>query len=168
MPTTSYPWKHQLLRQAEALHDLVAPHRWGEASAVRLEETVVLGFYAIRRLINAFLLGDAVVHRPVPMTAFPALRTTGVLVGEAPFERLYDLKSGRAASHDLLFLCHQVMHNCVFATYFNREKVLQGVYITSDHQRKVALYGIDIRTVEDLFLQVGQDHPGVSAKPVAE
>ncbi len=158
MTTTSYPWKQQLLRQAELLHELVQPHRWSEASSVKLEETVVLGFYGIRRLINSFLLSDALVHRPIPMTAFPAHRKTDVLVGEPSFEVLYDLKSGHPVAHDLLFLCHQVVHNCVFAAFFDAERNLQGVYITSDHQRKVALYGIDFKTIQNLFHQVGTEH----------
>ena len=53
MTTASYPWKQLLLRQAEALHALAQPHRWSEASSVKLEETAVLGFYAVRRLVNA-------------------------------------------------------------------------------------------------------------------
>jgi hypothetical protein len=162
MPTTSYPWKQQLLRQAETLHEIALPHRWGEASAVKLEETVVLGFYGIRRLINGFLLGEALVHHPIPMMAFPARRKIDTLIGEASFEMLYDLKSGRAVAHDLLFLCHQVIHNCVFATYFDQGKTLQGIYITSDHQRKVALYGIDLQAIEALFRRVGQDRPGTA------
>jgi hypothetical protein len=156
--TTSYPWKQQLLRQAEALHEIAQPHRWSEASAVKLEETVVLGFYGIRRLINSFLLSEALVHRPIPMMAFPARRRTDVLVGEASFEVLYDLKAGQPVSHDLLFLCHQVVHNCVFAASFDSQRTLLGIYITSDHQRKVALYGIELKTILDLFQQVGSEH----------
>jgi hypothetical protein len=158
MPTTSYPWKQQLLRQAEILHEITQPHRWSEASCVKLEETVVLGFYGIRRLINAFLLGDALVQRSIPMTAYPAHRKTDVLVGESSFEVLYDLKAGHPVSHDLLFLCHQVLHNCVFSTYFDAQRCLQGVYLTSDHQRKVAIYGIELKIIQDLFRQVGSEH----------
>lgn len=157
MPTTSYPWRQQLLRQAEFLHEIALPHRWSEASSVKLEETIVLGFYGIRRLINAFLLSEALVHRPLPMTAYPARRKTDGLVGEASFEVLYDLKAGIPVAHDLLFLCHQVLHNCVFSTYFDTQRTLQGIYITSDHQRKVALYGLDLKTIQELFHRVGAE-----------
>jgi hypothetical protein len=157
MPTTSYPWKQQLLRQAEILHEITLPHRWSEASSVKLEETVVLGFYGIRRLINAFLLSEDLVHRPIPMTAYPARRKNDALMGETSWEVLYDLKAGAPVTHDLLFLCHQVLHNCVFSSYFDTQRSLQGIYMTSDHQRKVALYGIDLKAIEALFHHVGAE-----------
>jgi hypothetical protein len=125
---------------------------------VKLEETVVLGFYAVRRLVNAFLLSDAVVHHPIPMQAFPARRRQAIILGDESFDVLYDLKAGRAVAHDLLFLCHQAIHNCVFAPVFGADKAIQGVYLTSDHQRKVALYGIDLKVIQDLFRQIGAEH----------
>ena len=158
MATSSHPWKQLLLRQAEALQPLRQPHRWSEASTVRLEETVVLGFYAIRRLINAYLLSDALVHRPITMTAYPSQKKTGLLLGDEPLVTLYELKAGREVAHDLLFLCHQITNNCVFVPYFGKDKAIQGVYVTSDHQRKVALYGVTIESVQNLFREVGGAH----------
>lgn len=163
MPTSSYPWKQQLLRQAEALHEMALPHRRGDVSSVKLEETIVVGFYGIRRLINAFLLSEALVHRPVDMMAYPARRQPNPFVGEAPLETLYDLRAGHPVSHDLLFLCHQVMHNCIFAPYFDASKAVRGIHVTSDHQRKVALYGIELQTIEVLFQRVGSEHQGLPA-----
>ena len=157
MTTTSHPWKQLLLRQAESLHDLAQPHRWSEASAVKTEETVVMGFYAIQRLVNSFLLSEALVHQSIPMQAFPARRKTDLLLGEGSIEQLYDLTAGRPLSHDLIFLCHQVLHNCVFAVFFAPDRTLQGVYLTSDHQRKVALYGIELRVIQALFQRIGEE-----------
>ena len=158
MTTTSHPWKQLLLRQAEALHDLAQPHRWSETSSVRIEETVVMGFYASQRLVNSFLLSEALVHQTLPMRAFPARRKTDLLLGEGSIEELYDLQAGRPLSHDLIFLCHQVLHNCIFAVYFGLDRTLQGVYLTSDHQRKVELYGIELRVIQDLFQRIAAEH----------
>lgn len=158
MTTTSHPWKQQLLRQAASLQDIASSHRWSEVSAVKLEETLVLGFYGIRRLVNAFLLSETLVHRSIPMTAFPARRKTDILLADASHEKLYDLQAGRPVAHDLLFVCHQVLHNCIFAPVLDEQQRLLGIFITSDHQRKVALYGLDLETIEGLFHQVGTEH----------
>ena len=155
MTTASHPWKQLLLRQADALQHLLEPHRWGEASAVKLEETVVLGCYAIQRLINGFLLSDAVVRRPIAMTAFPLRRKQGPLLGDEPIETLYDLAGGHAVAHDLVFLCHQVVHNCIFVPHLDANRCLTGIRATSDHQRRLALYAIDIATLQTLFRQLG-------------
>ena len=157
MTTQSHPWKELLLRHAESLERLGDPHRWSEASSVKLEETVVLGFYAVRRLVNSFLLSDALVHRPVSMIAFPARRRDSLMLGDERLEDLYDLGAGKPVSHDLVFTCHQVTHNCVFTPWFDPPRTLKGVYVTSDHQRKVALYAMTAETLQALFRQVGGD-----------
>jgi hypothetical protein len=157
MNMTSHPWKQRLHRQAEALEALRKPHRWSEASAVKLEEAVVLGFYAVRRLLNAFLLSTAQMHRPIPMRAFPVRRTDSPVLGDESPEELYDLKAGRAVAHDLIFLAHQVMHNCAFVPFFDSARRLQGIYVTSDHQRKVALYGIEIGALCELFAGIAAE-----------
>ena len=158
MTTPSHYWKSVLRRQSATLDKLQQPHRWSEASSVRLEEAVVLGFYAIRKLITSFLLSSTLVHRPVRMNAFPARRQDGLGPGDEEIDKLYDLNAGRIVSHDLLFLCHQVTHNCAFHPTFDQAKNLRGLYVTSDHQRKVALYGIDLDQLSALFQQVGDEH----------
>lgn len=157
MSTTSHPWKRHLLKQAEALEALRGGQRRTEASAVKLEEAVVLGFYAIRRLIGGFLLSEAVVHRPIAMTAYPARRPAGTIrLGDEDVRELYDLSAGRTTSHDLLFACHQVLHNCAFAAQPGATQALEGILVTSDHQRKVALYGIRLDALIALFRRIGE------------
>jgi hypothetical protein len=157
MNTPSHPWKQSLQRQAEALAEISKPHRWSDASSVRLEETVVLGCYAVQRLIDASLLSHSLVHRLVPMTAFLSRRPERPMLGDEPIEVLYDLQAGRDVHHDLVFLCHQVLHNVLFAPRFDSAKALEGVYVTSDRQRRVALYGVSSEIFRGLFLEVACD-----------
>ncbi len=157
MSTTSHPWKQHLLHQADALDKLRGTKRWTEPTAIKLEESIVLGFYAIRRLIGSFLLSEAAVHRPVTLTAFPARRPAGtVRLGDEDLKQLYDLATGRTTAHDLSFLCHQVLHNCALAPQFSPDHVLTGILVTSDHQRKVALYGISLDALVALFRGIGE------------
>jgi hypothetical protein len=157
LASSSHPWKQLLLRQAATIGRLRQPHRWTEASSVKLEAAVALGFYALRHLVNAFLLSPGLVHRPIPMTAFPSRRVDRVLLEDAGAEVLYDLSAGKAVSHDLLFLCHQVTANCLFAPAFGPQKVLQGIRVTSDHQRSLALYGVGIDTIQGLLEAVASE-----------
>lgn len=69
---------------------------------------------------------------------------------------LYDLTGGRATTHDLSFLCHQVLHNCALAPQFSPGHELSGILVTSDHQRKVALYGLSLETLIALFRNLGE------------
>lgn len=156
MNTISHPWKVHLLQQAETLEKLRGIKRLAAPSAIKLEEAVVLGFYAIRRLIGGFLLSDALIHRPIAMTALPVRRTSGAIrLGDEDIKELYDLAAGRAVAHDLSFLCHQVLHNCTFVPQFDSGHTLTGVLVTSDHQRKVALYAVSLDTLAALFRAIG-------------
>ena len=50
-----------------------------------------------------------------------------------------------------MFLCHQVLQNCVFEPWLTSDNQLAGIYVTSDHQRKIALYGISLGDLHNLF-----------------
>jgi hypothetical protein len=156
MSTSTHTWKLHLLKQADTLERLAAGRRWRDASRVRLEESVVLGFYDIRKLAGAFLLSPAVIHEPVSIIACPARRKEEWLAAEERIADLYDLGHSRSVAHDLLFLCHQAVHNCVFEPWLGAGGKLEGVYLTSDHQRKVALYGLRLPVLVALFRKVGK------------
>lgn len=162
MSTTSHPWKQTLERQANTLRKLNGTRRMTATAGVRLEETVVLGCHAIRRLINSFLLPEARCHQLFPMTAFPRRRQDVPLLGDEPLQVRYDLAAGRVVQHDPMFLCHQILQNCVFEPWLDADHRLTGIYVTSDHQRKIALYGISLSTLTDLFLRLGAGSPANS------
>lgn len=157
MTIQSHPWKQELARRAESLQELSGPHRSTGLSSVRLEEAVVLGCYTVRRLINGFLLPESCAHQPFPMTVFPRRRHTAPLLGDEPLTIRYDLDANRPVTHDPLFLCHQVLQNCVFEPWNAPEHHLTGIYVTSDHQRNVALYGVRIADLSDLFLRLSRN-----------
>lgn len=157
MNTPSHPWKQSLEHQARALQELMKPHRLSDATFVKLEETVVLGCYTIRRLINGFLLPESRRTQPVPMRAFPRRSHMQPLLGDEPLKVRYDMDAGRPVQHDPIFLCHQVLQNCVFEPWLTTDNLLTGIYVTSDHQRKIALYGVTLGNLRDLFLHLSSD-----------
>ena len=155
MSMSSHSWKLSLEHQARILEELMGGHRQSDATTVRLEETVVVGCYAIRRLINGFLLPECHRNRPVTLSAFPRLPHNTPQLGDEPLRLRYNLEAGHPEQHDPLFLCHQVLQNCVFEPWLTGEDLLNGIYVTSDHHRKIALYGIGLGTLHDLFHQLG-------------
>lgn len=155
MITPSHPWKLTLEHQSKALQEIMKPHRLSDATMVKLEETVVLGCYTIRRLINGFLLSESHRNQPVPMIAYPRRHHSSSLLGDEPLRNRYDMDAGRPVQHDPLFLCHQVLQNCVFEPWLSSDTQLAGIYVTSDHQRKIALYGINLVALQDLFHHLG-------------
>ncbi len=151
MTLASHPWKQVLEHQAKTLSKLATTHRLSDATSVKLEEAVVLGCYAIRRLINGFLLPESGRNHPVPLHAFPRRPHSSSLLDDEPLRIRYNLESSRLELHDPIFLCHQVLQNCVFEPWQDEAHQLTGIYVTSDHQRKIALYGIQIKDLQALF-----------------
>ncbi|HEX9938589.1 MAG TPA: hypothetical protein VGB15_15735, partial [Longimicrobium sp.] len=64
-------WKEDLLKQAEALRKRTTQRRWPEISFARLEQAVMLGFYSIRKLVEARKLSDHVASSAIPVTTYP-------------------------------------------------------------------------------------------------
>jgi len=157
MTTSSHPWKQELIHRAAALQAFTGSHHLTGLSTVKLEEDIVLGCYAIRRLVSGFLIPESRAHQPFPMTAYPRRRQAAPALGGEPLTVRYDLEAGRVVQHDLMFLCHQVLQNCVFEPWTAEGNTLRGIYVTSDHQRKIALYGVSLTALVDLFLRIGKD-----------
>ena len=157
MNTPSHPWKQALARNAATLQAFTEPHPLAGPAAVKLEEAVILGCYTIRRLISGSLLPEARTHQLFPMTAFPARRLATPTLGDEPLATRYDLGAGHSVQHNLMFLCHQALQNCVFEPWIGPDRRLVGIHVTSDHQRKIALYGITLGALVDLFLRISED-----------
>jgi hypothetical protein len=50
-----------------------------------------------------------------------------------------------------------VLQNCVFEPWLTADNQLTGIYVTSDHQRKIALYGVSLGALQDLFHHLSTD-----------
>ena len=140
----SHFWKQDLERRVRDLGSQAERAHWTAAALVKLELTVLASLYTVWKLAESGLLGERALHELVPLTAH-RYRSPRDLVGSShvPGE-LYDLARGRTVPHDLLFVCHQMVNNHVFAPRFDDRGRLDGIYLTSGHQRKVALYGLGL------------------------
>jgi hypothetical protein len=153
----SHCWKQDLLRQAGALRRFEARRRWTQAASLKLEQIVLLGFYTIWKLIESNRLSPRVVQRPMELESFRPRPASQVPRPPRSIDDRYALDEMRPSTHDLLFVCHQMVHNHVFAPQLDDEHSLAGFYLTSAHQRKVGLYRIPLEDCIALFEEVAVD-----------
>ena len=73
------------------------------------------------------------------------------------FRHHYDMEQGTPSSHPPLFVCHQMISNAIFEADLSPVRQLQGIYITSEHQKHKALYGIRLTAIIQLFNEAS-DH----------
>lgn len=75
MLSNSVLWKKELLRAADRLEKKATQRRWTEQSAFRVEKDVMVGAYAIRKLLEApAKLSDCVKELRLPVSAILSLR----------------------------------------------------------------------------------------------
>lgn len=152
-------WKDDLLKQAKVLRSRMTQKRWTENSFARLEQTVMLGFYSIRKLIEAKKLSDSVVNKCIDVNAYTWKGKPVTKINWGDIDKLYDLDAAQPATEKLIFFCNQFIHSYIFVTSFDENNCLNGLFISSDKKRHKTLYFIEMRQIIDLFEQIGNDYP---------
>ncbi|BAY50651.1 hypothetical protein SAMD00079811_82820 (plasmid) [Scytonema sp. HK-05] len=152
-------WKNDLLKQAKSLRSKTIQKRWTENSFARLEQSVMLGFYSIRKLIEAKKLSDSVANQSITVRFYVCKGKLVTRRNWGDIDELYDVNAPQSVTKDLLFFCHQFVHSYIFVPSFDDSNCLDGICISSDKERHKALYHIYIHQIIDIFEQVGNDYP---------
>ncbi len=153
----SHFWKQDLERRVRDLGSQAERAHWTAAALVKLELTVLASLYTVWKLAESGLLGERALHELVPLTSH-RYRSPRDLIGSShALAELYDLARGRTAPHDLLFVCHQMVNNHVFAPRFGDRGGLDGIYLTSGHQKKVALYALGLDELIAWFERIARE-----------
>jgi hypothetical protein len=155
-------WKDDLLKQARSLLKKSTQKRWTENTYFRFEQTVMLGFYSVRKLVEAKKISDMVAEQRVNLSMYKHKDEWNptTLLNKRKIDKLYNLNEEEVISRNLRFLCNRLVHSYVFEERFDDESgLLLGIFFNSDKDRNKALYYIEIQKIIDIFEQVGSDYP---------
>lgn len=155
----SHFWKDDLLKKAAKLRKAKTKQVWSEADLARLEQTLMLGFYGVRKLHEAAKLSTAIMKHRVPLRTFPWSGKQVTKLNWHKLDQLYDFESGSTQEHDFEFVCNQLIHSFVFCASFDEEKRLHAILFASDRQRHKSLLQAGIDQIADLFDLVGRNYP---------
>jgi hypothetical protein len=150
-------WKGDLLRRSSILRNYLVQRRWPEASFAKCEQTVMVGFYSIRKLIEATKLTDVLTKTPVPLVRYPSKGRPVTRINRHEVGELYDFNSSEKLNLSLVELCHQFIHSYVFVPVLREEGGLSAFWLASDRQRSRAILEIGARRVISIFEKVGKD-----------
>lgn len=156
----SGPWKEELLRLARTLERRRFQKRWSPASQACLEREVFIGFFTVRKLMEAHKLTDAVAEQQVPLTKYrfvPDARVT--LRNWHKVDELVLQESATPSRLPLRELCNQLIHSYVFVEVVAESNGLDGFFFCSDWSRGKCLYYASVRDVIQVFTSVGLDDP---------
>jgi hypothetical protein len=155
----SHYWKDDLLKQAQILERRINQKRWSESSFAHVEQSVMLGFYSIRKLLEAKKLSDDVANQSLQIKAYSWKGKGVTRLNRFEYWELYDLEHSLIAERGLAFLCHQIVHSYIFLLSFDESNCFDGILVTSDRERHRMLYFIQVQQIIELFEQIGHDYP---------
>lgn len=160
MITESYYWKKPLLTGAKFIKKYMDEENISDAQFARIEREIFIGFYAIRKLLEATgKVSPETRDMQVPIKWYPK-RDGQPLVdwyNRSEFWELYDLEDGRAELRDLLYVAHQMVHSFIFVLSGDDDG--HGAFFTSDRDKKNRLSFITTNEIVNIFETVGKDYP---------
>ena len=157
----SHFWKEDLVRLTRQLQKRRKQRRWPERSLAKLEKEVFVGFYGIRKLLEARKLSERLIKKRIAAEAFrfTGARQITIFNWNSKFADAYDFENPAKISMSLEFLCNQVIHSYVFKEVFDEDGALSGIFICSDRKRNEKLYYVSLAELIKVFSSVGSDYP---------
>lgn len=153
-------WQGEMGRLAKLLRRHSRQRRWTAASDASVEKCVMLGFYAIRKMLHsahppAHLKPPPKVH----VTVFPRNTIKLSPLWKAEVSEAFDLTNPTIQRFDLEFVCDQIIHSFFFSLWLDTNRALRGVFVSSDKKKEQKVYRIDLSTILKLFEDIATCSP---------
>ena len=152
-------WKDDLFKSATSLERRLTQQRWYDGTFADVEKKVMLGFYVIRKLVEAHKVDDKTAKQGIAVTVYPS---TGKRVTRNNWYHwwdLYDMEDPRKTKVPLISLCHQFVHSYVFSCAFDENRAFDSVLVSSDRERNRMLFSVSVPEVMRVFRAVGKNYP---------
>ena len=155
----SYYWKAPLIESAERIRALTRSRSGlSDEEFVQLEKDIFLGFYSIRKLMEALgKLTDRVKLTRLTLRCYPNLKRVDSSNNHR-LDELYDLDSTFTLKKEVKFVCGRVIHSYILSPIVSENGVLEGLAFTSDIDRNKRLYTLSANQVSGLFNRIGRDN----------
>lgn len=160
MITESYYWKKPLLAGAKVIRKLIDAENTNEAQFARIEREIFIGFYAIRKLLEAAGKVSAETRSLEVSLKRYRKQQDGPIVdwyNRHEFWELYDLDNPQNELRDLLFVAHRMVHSFIFVLSGDDDG--HGAFFTSDRDKDTRLNFISTDEITRIFEVVGHDYP---------
>ena len=133
------PWHDELLKTADRLEARTKQTRWTDRTGYLTERDFVLSAYAMRKLVEAGEVPEAVSQCRIPVRRFE-------LSGRRPqsvddIADRYDFDNGRRRTLSVTEMCHEILHSVVFTFCCGEtEDLFDGIYLSSDRDQNEYIY----------------------------
>lgn len=157
----SHYWKEDLARLADRLRKKARQRRWPERSLAKLEQGIFIGFYAVRKLLEARKLSEREIKRLISADSFSytGKQQITLLNWNTKLHEAFNFEKPKKVKLSITFLCNQVIHSYVYKEVFDEEGLLTGIFISSDRERNRMLYFIALSELIKTFSTISKDYP---------
>lgn len=160
MISESHYWKGPLLTGAKVIRKIMGKMDASEAEFARVEREIFIGFYAIRKLLEATGKLSSETHLlKLSLTRYKKRegKPTCDWYNRQHIFQLYDLDSPTQENLDLIYVAHRMVHSFIFdlAYYDNHH----GAFFTSDRDKDKVLNFVRTEEIVRAFETVGNDYP---------
>lgn len=152
-------WKEELYRHAAELKRRKHQKKWFERSTAGLEKTIMIGFYAIRKLMEAHAISDELRDQQLRLKAYRWTGSRVTFMNWHKIDQKYDLQTPIVLTKTVRWLTNQLIHSFVFMPGFDPEDRLDSLLFNSDRTRRQYLYSISIDKIVSLFEEVAANEP---------
>lgn len=160
MITESFYWKKPLLKGASIIRTYMEREDLSDAQFARVERELFIGFYAIRKLLEATgKVSEPTRNLKLPTIWYPKKTEKPIVdwYNRGEIWELYDLRDERREHKDLLYVAHRMIHSFIFM--LSEIDDGHGVFFTSDRDKEFRLNFISTGEIVRAFETVGSDYP---------
>ena len=151
-------WKETLIKLCSKIEKWECNRKLDETDFVEIEQALMIGFYSIRKLIEAKKLSDKVVNAEFSGESYKNIKNVTNLNWHK-IEELYDLNNYTKIKLKLPFVCNQIIHSYIFVIDELDIGGFSGIYMCSDYKRNKELYHVSSAELKNIFSLIGNDYP---------
>ena len=156
-------WKDPLLDIVEQIEFWELSSNLDESDFAEIERQITIGFYSVRKLIDAKKLSDSVAQGKLNCLSFANINEVNLLNWHRYYE-LYDLHSPSKKELNLDFVYNQFIHSYVFSIDNSESSSFTGIFFCSDRYRNKSLFHISSLEIKRIFHLVGTNYPYTSIR----
>ncbi len=146
MISESSYWKNSLHKHAEMLNEKLDQRVWRDSSFSKVEQSVMMSCYIVRKLAESKNITDAKFKMPLKMRCFEATGETADFLNNHKIDSLYHLDGGKDVIKPLSYIANQLIHSFIFSPVFESARKIKGFAFNSDRSKGKELYFLELRT----------------------
>jgi hypothetical protein len=150
---TKKHWLNELKESVDFLESLYQTNVFNEEIEFKMEKTIFLGSYIIRKLNESKLLSNEISKFNINVTSYPA-DIDGHNLNHGNWHKKYKLIGGDVHKISLINLSNQFIHSKIYSPFIPGGLGCMGFFFASDFKCEKQVFYIRIIDIMSVFLSV--------------